>query len=183
MGVSGIGLKKEHIYENEDIEPIHYVNPNSNEVKDFRKAFTTALANTDESMDDLSNFVSTSLLYMKPIMGEMRTGTKNTTTLCFHDEKEWRYIPKIDENSISLVLKGKMLTDSYKNLLNQALKENDKYWLKFSPEDINYLIVEDENESTELAKFINGLKQKYTEEQRMNIISKILILNNLGKDW
>lgn len=76
-----------------------------------------------------------------------------------------------------------MLTETYKNISNKAIRSNKKYWLKFSPEDINYLIVENEEQSLELANYINTLKDKYTESQRLSMISKVLILDNLGKDW
>lgn len=181
-GKFGIGIKKEWAYRNIDIEPIHYVNPYSNEIKDFRKAFLNALKNTDENSKEISNYLSTSLLYMKPIFGLMENeeGIKN---YCFHDEREWRYIPSIKEENITPILTGKMLTETYKNISNKAIKSNKKYWLKFSPEDINYLIVGNEEQGLELANYINILKDKYTESQRLSMISKILILDNLGKDW
>ncbi len=181
-GDYGIGIKKEWAYKNVDIEPIHYVNPNSNEVIDFRDAFFEALSNSNKDSEKVSNYLSTSLLYMKPIFGKMDNGEK-TDFYCFHDEREWRYIPHIDEKNIDLILRDKYLTDAYKMISNETLRLNEKYWLKFSPEDINYIIVENEKEAIKLAEYIYTLEDRYTRNQILGMISKILILNNLGKDW
>lgn len=177
-GSYGIGLKKEAIYKKIDIEPIHYVRSNSNELIDFKKAFNTSLKPIEEELVPLSNYLSTSLLYMKPIFG-----TDNEEKICcFHDEREWRYIPKVDESELNMVLFGNNLTTHYKDLSTKAMENNPKYWLKIEPEDINYILIENEDEIIELSNYINGL-DRYSEEERLNMISKILILNNLGKDW
>ncbi len=180
-GKFGIGIKKEWAYKHIDIEPIHYINPTSSEMNDFREAFLEALSDNDKNLEKVSNYLLTSLLYMKPILGLMDNG-ESIKSYCFHDEREWRYIPHIDEKDMNLILRDKYLTDTYKSIANEALRLNKKYWLKFSPEDINYIIVENDKEAIELAEYIYALK-KYTSNQILGMISKILILDNLGKDW
>lgn len=155
-GQYGIGLKKEWAYRSIDIEPIHYVNPNSSEISDYKEAFLEALGNSSEDSEKLSNYISTSLLYMKPIFGKMDNG-KKIDFYCFHDEREWRYIPHIESDEMTPILTGKYLTDAYKNLSNEALVQDEKYWLRFLPEDINYLIVENEKDSIELAEYISTI--------------------------
>lgn len=181
-GAFGIGIKKEWAYKNINIEPIHYVNPYSSEISDFKEAFLEALSNSDKNSERMKNYLSTSLLYMKPIFGMMDNG-KNINFHCFHDEKEWRYVPYIEEENITPILINQFLTKSYKEISNEVLKSNKKYWLTFSPEDINYIIVENEKEANELAEYINSLNNIYPKSQLLGMISKILILNNLGKDW
>lgn len=181
-GRYGIGLKKEWLYKNLDIEPIHYVNPESNEIKDFREAFKAALSDTEnKSVQILSNYLLTSLLYMKPIQGKMIIDGKENN-LCFHDEREWRYIPQINEKEITPILWGKTLNSNYMEICNKALERKRKYWLKFSPKDVNYITVGSEEDANYFAEIIYG-KKNYNFEQKMDLISKIIILDNLGKDW
>lgn len=180
-GYYGIGLKKESIYKNIDIEPIHYVNSKSNEINDFREAFSIALKESEESEQALANYLLTSLLYMKPIQGYMYNNDEKEL-LCFHDEREWRYIPKINDNELTHILWGNNLTREYIELSNKVLANKNKYWLKFNTKDVNYIIVKDEKECIELAEYICKLK-KYNQKQKMSLISKIIVLDNLGKDW
>lgn len=181
-GSFGIGIKKKWAYDNINIEPIHYVNPNSSEIKDYKIAFSNALSKTKKETEKISNYLSTTLLYMKPIIGEMKNKKGKPENHCFHDEREWRFIPYINEEDVNLIIKGDMLTDEYKELANNVLRAHRKYWLKFSPGDINYIIVENEDEAVEIAEYIRGIKGKYDKNQKLQMISKILILNNLEKD-
>ena len=143
-GKYGIGLKKEWLYRNIDIEPIHYVNSNSNEIKDFKRAFKTAL-NADDSEDVmiLSNYLSTSLLYMKPIQGYMYDNGEKKE-FCFHDEREWRYIPKTKDNDVTQILFGKTLNTEYMQNCNKVLEKKRRYCLKFLTENVNYITVNTE---------------------------------------
>lgn len=182
-GNYGIGLKKQYVYENIDIEPIHYVNSNSNEIKDFKTALNTAF--NDKSNEKLKNYLTTSLIFMKPIEGKMYKTENDEKVLkrfCFHDEKEWRYIPSINTRELPMVLVGENLTESYINTCNSVLKTKDKYWIKFPINEISYLIVGTEKDSIDLSKFIYALK-KYNKEEKMLLISKIIILKDLERDW
>ena len=118
---------------------------------------------------------------MKPIQGYMYNSDEKEL-LCFHDEREWRYIPEINDNELTPILWGNNLTRKYIELSNKALANQNKYWLKFNTKDINYIIVKDEKECIELAECIYKLK-KYNQKQKMSLISKIIVLDNLGKDW
>lgn len=186
-GSYGIGFKKQYTYSYNDIEPIHYVNPISNEIKDFKSAFSVALNNKENNNEILKNYLSTTLLFMKPIEGDMyitdeKTGGKKREFRRFHDEKEWRYVPHIQKEDLYLVLHGKKLTDSFINECNKVLENQRKYWLKFPISEVNYLMVETENDSIELANYIFKLK-KYTKDEKRLLVSKIIILKNLEKDW
>ena len=153
-------------------------------MNDFKKAFKTALNSKEDSEDIqiLENYLLTSMIYKKPVFGYMYINEEKER-LCFHDEKEWRYIPKLDSKKINQILWGKTLTREYMFKCNKTLEMKQKYWLKITPADINYIIVDTEEEATNMAKFINNIPNLYNDDEKLNLISKIIILSNLGKDW
>lgn len=174
-GDYGIGLKKEWMYENIDIEPVHYVNTKSTEVSNLNQVFPTAMDISNKKSTQFIDYLLNTLSYIKPVFSKEK--------YCFHDEKEWRYIPKIEENNIDKILISDKINDEYIKQSNEKIRNNKKYWIKFSPKQINYLIVRTEKQNAQLIESINNMKSEYDEKQRLDIISKILILDNLGKDW
>ena len=79
-------------------------------------------------------------------------------------------------------------------LINEISKglEQEKYrklWLEFSYNDIRYIIVPDTNARIEIIKTINALPDSCFEDeddivmQKYVLISKILVLAEIRKDW
>ena len=124
----------------------------------------------------------------------------------FHDEQEWRYIPdpKIltninnnnDYNIDSIIANPNLINHSFElteRFIDQQSsfledERNRESWLDFSYSDIRYLIVPDNQARLETIEYImklekelfdpkNNLKEKYI------LISKILVLDEIRKDW
>lgn len=71
-GEYGIGLDKEAVLKNYGIQPIHYINDKSPLANDFREVFQTfykADIKLQGATQMLLNYLSSTLLYMKPIWG------------------------------------------------------------------------------------------------------------------
>ena len=111
----------------------------------------------------------------------------------FHDEKEWRYIPGLEvlkEVDLEKIMVDSIIIESKSNI-NSILEEKyyEKIWLNFDYEDIKYIIVPNINDRLDLIKRINKLtKDKFNgktsmREQKLILISKILVLNEIRGDW
>ncbi|SFC41814.1 abortive infection system antitoxin AbiGi family protein [Clostridium uliginosum] len=104
-GKFGIGLNKEWGIK-EGVQCINYINANSAIRNDFTHIFAKAYNENveDNNLEEYNNYLLSNLLFMKPIVGEMfRNGKYDNKN--FTDEKEWRYIPKIDDtDKIQLII-------------------------------------------------------------------------------
>ena len=64
---------------------------------------------------------------------------------------------------------------------------NEKYrglWLKFNYNDIRYIIVPDLYRRIDIIKCIASIPdEQFKENEREVLISKILVLNEIGGDW
>ena len=93
-GYYGIGLNKEWGIK-QGIQPIQYINPNSNLCRDFSEIFNNAFKISAEERDKFqqyNNYLLHALFYMKPLEGEMLVQGNKFARRNFHDEKEWRYL-------------------------------------------------------------------------------------------
>jgi hypothetical protein len=99
----------------------------------------------------------------------------------FYDEREWRYVPdNIIYNSPYLVIRE----DEYKAPLLQDENEKlKKAKLSFEPNDINYIIIEDESEREDILENINNIKWKYEDRIRKVLLSKIISSKSIFVDF
>ncbi len=184
-GEFGIAFYKEKCI-NKNVQPVTYVNPNSNYYSDLKDTIYTLL-NSEEKLGDkwsiLSDFVLTQIAYSKPIVGDMnfKDGRK---TLLFKDECEWRYVPKLPED-MELVLNPISSSPEGRAIYNKALasKKCENTWFKFSPDDICYLIVPNESEASNLIDFINSKQISLNRKAKNVLLSKIEITSKIVQDY
>lgn len=111
----------------------------------------------------------------------------------FHDEKEWRYVPKLED--LEKVKKERVIAKpsivKKKEIVNNEL-EKDNYkniWLRFEYDDVKYIVVPNDAERISLIKFINDIPDENFKRdvdvgiQRSVLISKILVLDEIKEDW
>lgn len=171
----GIAFSKKWGIENK-VQPLQYINPNSNLCSDFRDAFSASLKS--ETEDSARNFLLSQLFYYKPILGEMeRDG--NLITRVFTDECEWRYIAEVDPNILPQVIPESK--SHLKEFYNEALKEKSEYWLTYDWDDIKYIIIKSRDE---LSKVHQLLDDKIEDKmQLINLISKIIVWDDMKGDF
>lgn len=175
-----------------NIQPIHYINPEASYACDFNNTFSE-IYNSDDVSDVIFDDVINRLSYMKPMSGIMERMVDGRTSPAhiiknFYDECEWRYIPTTE--SLKKLHKGKVIVKP--GLIKEKLKlcdelEDKKYeelWLKFDYNDIAYLVVPDNQARIELIEFINSLDEKVFEDnlQKCLLISKIIVLSEVKGD-
>lgn len=189
-GGFGIGFKKKWGIEN-GLQPIQYINNNSNLIKDFQKVFrkATEVTNENEIAQYLSNYLVSYMLYIKPLTGENKNRvTKEKENKYLTDEFEWRYVPDLESKEMDSILFDNdickkdenhvLLIDKY----NDALEKLESTWLKFEYSDIKYITVENYTNREELINVIqnmNGLDEK----NKLVLISKIIVLSEAMEDF
>lgn len=175
-GGYGIAFSKEWGI-NEGIQPVQYLNENSHLHNDFSEAFKMAISssNTDKAQD----YLLSHMLFVKPIEGDMlRNGGlihKN-----FTDECEWRFIPEVTSEGLPIVLPDSELVQ--KDTLNLALANAHTSWLRFSADDIKYLIMKNRTDFEEVLKIIIR-KKRLSETAKYKLASKIIIWDEARGDF
>lgn len=186
--------------ERNHLQPIHYVNKDAQYATNFSKLFEKVLGDDDipdEYVDDVTN----RLAYIKPLRGIMQRnitrtdGSKIDIDIYknFHDEREWRYVP--DTVSLAACDIKSLIANPKKLVLRNQISdqiEDDRYrsiWLSFKYDEIRYLIVPDISSRIELIETILSLENECFEEretielQKHILISKIIVLDEIRKDW
>lgn len=189
--------------ERKKLQPIHYLNLESAYSSHFEKLLPVAM-----TAEDLPEAYVDDILYriafIKPLRGIMQRRFERDSGKTiridifknFHDECEWRFVPEhtITEglglrNVIAnprIVGNGDVISN-----LNQSL-EDDQYnslWLSFDYNDIRYLIVPDNGHRIALINAVYEIPENMfsgeqdVDIQRKILISKILVLDEIRKDW
>lgn len=184
-GKYGIGLDKEGWGIKKGIQPVKYVNPESDLLKDFIEAFTLALDNKikiPEECMPLKDYLVSELVYMKPIKGVMdRSGVEKSRI--FKDECEWRYIPRITESmEIPLILPLSVVNNAATSAYSEVLKAHQETWLDFKVDDIKYIVVPNEQENTAMIDFIYNELENLTNSTRLQLISKLFVMDRFQED-
>ena len=174
-GSYGLGFAKTWGINN-GIQPIQYINTESPLCKDFKVAFETALK--EQGDNQINNYLSTHMYYIKPIEGSMSRNDK-IIKKNFTDECEWRYIPNILQTELPQAI----IDDgtSFCQLFNHALERDQNVWLRFKRSDIKYIVVESKKDFNILVDFLNGISA--SESEKMELISKLIIWENAKEDF
>lgn len=185
-GSYGIGLSKEWGIK-QGIQPIQYINVNSNLRKDFSAIFSNSIRKNFEvegKLQEYNNYLLHDLFYMKPLEGEMLISNSKRERRNFHDEKEWRYIPDFRKSNteLPLVIKQTLMNPKSYNTHSQAIEQCPELWLKIKLENIKHLIISEEQERKELIDFIIENQIGDTTDQYI-LFSKIIVFNELEEDW
>ena len=201
-GKSAIGFSKDWSERNR-LQPIHYLNTDSSYSSHFQQVLSQAL-NADDLPDAFAEDVLYRLAFIKPLRGIMQRSIErskgNFTTVDiyknFHDECEWRFVP--DHTAVAKVYLESVTAnpriigdkDQMKDI-NQSL-EGERYnalWLRFDYDDIRYLVVPDAYNRIKLIEAILEIPDNMFSSkdnihlQKQVLISKILVLDEIRKDW
>lgn len=186
--------------ENNHLQPVHYLNDQSQYTKDFSTLLKKVME-ADDIPDEFAQDVLNRLAYIKPLRGVMdrriTCGTIPSITIkiCknFHDECEWRYVPSssvlspLNIESIIATPGPSDITD----MINARLEDQqfEVLWLHFTYDDIRYIVVPNTQARIDLITTILNLPDSCFEAieaismQKNILISKILVLDEIRKDW
>lgn len=179
-GKYGIAFHKDWSIQ-KGIQPIHYINPNSFLIREYRDSFISAekYSGDDSEIGKLQDYLLCHLAFMKPLYGEI------SSPFCqnFHDEREWRYVPNMVDISSELppILWGKRDNATSRAEFNKGLKNCNSSWLKFQCENVRYILLPSEKEFKPIMSYIRSLKN-ISEDDKFLLCSKMICLSSLEED-
>ena len=182
-GEYGIGFSKESLLKRHHVQPIHYINPDSPLASDFKEAILAAEKDkiTSEGLElTLLNYLTTTLLYMKPIYGYESKDSGEQVFINYQDECEWRYIPTSFPENLKLIIGQNRSTDITKETYSDALANHPECWIDFNWDDVIYLIVPDEVAAKEIISTIMELN--ISPQEKYLLISKIEISKHFSEN-
>ena len=182
------------------LQPVHYLNEDSQYAHDFASLFKSMLKKNN--LPDLyAQDVMNRLAFIKPLRGIMkrdfkRSDSKDVTIEInknFHDECEWRYVPRFEELSdlrIQNIIANPKLME-LANSINRRLEAEEyrRLWLEFEYDDIRYIVVPDAAARVKIIGTILDLPDSQFQQgesisiQKSILVSKILVLDEIRKDW
>lgn len=186
-GNYAIGLNKGWC-EYQGIQPITYLNENSLLSETITTQFNQSLNRLEsEELSDveaevMDNWINM-LLNCKPLKGTMERDDKYITKN-FHDECEWRYIPKFENTEMDFFMSNltdsERITKNSRNVQSKALKLVESAKLKLSIDDIKYIIVKTSIDKKRLLELIN---KRFLNLEHLEMASKVLVFDEILEDW
>jgi hypothetical protein len=199
-GPYAIGLTKEWARE-KGIAPVAYIYPGSlfagciEKICNYSNTIDNILENDLLQLHDSEN-TKVALQELRTNLNYLRLNIKHydgmqpskNGAVCkfkYYDEREWRFIP-----SISLFTSREiwgyvpaddpMLAENLR-IGNERLAEFCR--LKFTPQDIRYIIVQNESEILEIAKDIMKIKEGYPDDERLLLLTRIISVERICNDF
>lgn len=184
----GVGLKKEWGNKNK-ISPVTYVHKNSPSANKIFTLYNLADEATKDStsklFDDLffiKRHMTDSFKYLKPYKGRWLKRKKYSQAITYYNEREWRFCPSMDD--FEVLTRTELIALSNNNLKkelegrNKGLREFS--FVKFTPDDIKYIIVNKEHEVENFAKWLRG---KFSNEAQSVLIPKLISFEKIENDF
>jgi hypothetical protein len=186
-GKYGIGLKKEWANEN-GLNPVFYVNKHCQFTDNFNSALNgiyrhlNRLTDGDHFMglsEDYMN-VFDAYRYIKNYEGYLKRDGEENHNFRFADEKEWRYVPPIEQHDVQpFVAITNIKTKKQKKEYNKKI---DHIRLSFKPNDIKYLIIDNDEEIIELIRHLRDVKSPFDQDTVDRLSSRILTAEQIHND-
>ncbi|WP_157358281.1 abortive infection system antitoxin AbiGi family protein [Winogradskyella sp. J14-2] len=184
-GKFGIGLTKKWAIES-GLNPVMYASDQSlftaNFIDGIEKFFQLVNNTADSSGRNETAYNNTlnTLRYVKNYQGDLiRPRHKTVPNYVFANEREWRYVPPIRDNIQSFVPIEQIATSQQKSRLNRKVRD---ITLHFQPDDIQYLIVENDNDINELIRHLRQVKNRFLPDTIDRLSSRILTYEQIEKD-
>ena len=187
-GSYGIGLSKDWGKKN-GLTPLTYIHDNSTQIK-YLKQIASLTKNVVFKIDGFEKMpLEENPLYAlfelsgfyKPYHGEMWRINKYVDKR-FYDEREWRYVPFINDMQIHTRLsKDEFLNDIKRASANDIIAKD--YSLKFKSEEVKYIIVSKDNEMIALFDAIDSMSEQFSEKEKKILKTKIISTEQILEDF
>jgi hypothetical protein len=189
-GYYGIGLTKEWA-NRMGLNPVMYLSRYCEFADNFNNALYRVYPmlsslkknNSIEKISQKELQILDAYRYMKNYEGELiRDGKIIEKNFRFADEREWRYVPSLNDQGIQdpFVAKSNIDTKAKKDAYNNKIKG---VRLTFKPDDIKYLIVKNESEIIEIINHIDSVKlMNNSPDDLKRLSSRILTAEQIKND-
>ena len=180
-GEYGIGLTKNWAIKKR-MNPVLYVDPKSM----IAESYDTALSHfhyqrNGEILDGMAYRHLLDLVrYMKPYEGLLRRSGVDIPDYRYYDEREWRYVPSVDECEVMHYLDMDFDDDSVRE---EAISSISSIRLNFEVGDIKYLIISKDDEIHEFLEDIKACKAGYTSREVELLATRINTAQQIRCDF
>ncbi|VWC64054.1 abortive infection system antitoxin AbiGi family protein [Burkholderia lata] len=178
-GSYGIGLTKEWAVKN-GLNPVLYVSRESALSESYHAAMKYYVEGEEEESASLGELALLDFFgYMKNYEARLdRKGTR-IDKYRFSDEREWRFVPRHTDDNEVLVAR----TTYEKNPSKYSNLYSD-FELKFEPDDIKYIIINDDSEIREVINHLRATSGgKYSFDEVDRLTSRILTTEQIKGDF
>ena len=178
IGLTKIWAKKA------SLNPVLYIEKNSSLTKNIGEQYMRLLKMMKEGhKDEIQLYEHIGILsHCKNYEGELIHGKINSENYRFYDEREWRYVATSKEDlkeAPSFIANETYIKD--KEFHNSKL---ENCIIKFTYEDISYIIVDEENDIPEILTTLNSVyEDKCTTKQLKILSTKIITKNQIFNDF
>ncbi|MBA4320623.1 MAG: hypothetical protein C0412_19690 [Flavobacterium sp.] len=185
-GPYGIGLKKTWGLNNR-LTPIYYCHSKSmilDSLKYFFNYFDNEIKNTKDSQKH--KFLQSLAIvefHLKLYEGPAWRNGKLEENIKFYDEREWRFVPDyFNIRGMEYVLdRAEYMDNDSRRIANDTVAEKSK--LPFTPNDIQYLIMQEESEILQMIRDIERIKgNRYTTDDVKILTTKIISSERISED-
>jgi len=189
-GEYAIGLSKEWAIRKK-INPVLYTYQNSDIANKLKEVLFALIEHGIASNPFIpkieKNFVS-AIQYVKPYEGRLwKNGQWNKGKIKFYNEREWRFIPPLNEKIPILMREEKPLDkDLPKEVkeLNKAIIDRNDLHLSFTPKDIKFLIVKNEGEILSMHERATRIKRvKFPEKDVKILTTRIISMESIKENF
>lgn len=180
-GGFGLGMTKEWGIRKR-LNPIFYLSDNSI-IPNLIQSFLLKTAPIDfwksiQSEKTNQNTIIQLMKFLKPLRGKMKVNGKEVTKN-FDEECEWRYAPASDENNLF----PNFLANNNEELQDSNIVTKKVASLNFEPSDIKYIFVPEDSNIPTIINKINTIFTNYPEHERLLLLSKVISLDTIRKDF
>jgi len=182
-GNYAIGLSKDWGLRN-GIAPVLYCYPNSTAAQSIGRLLELAHSEKADNkppteQNRLSKLVELSL-FLKPYEGAFLRRGRLNPKVRFYDEREWRFVPT-GVTKVNGLHRAQYLDFNALKEANERVREFAI--LKFEPSDIKYIIVATEAEILPMIHSVERIKEKYTQDERKILSSRIVSAGQILEDF
>ena len=180
-GTYGLGMTKEWGMRN-GLNPVLYIAPNSTLSESYRCALTHFYAKKDAKVDGQEEALKALLdiaRYLKNYEGSLTRLSEVIPNYRFSDEREWRFVPPYSEKC-DMLLVDKEITPESKKISDEKLQN---LRLNFEPNDIKYIIINDDSEIKEFIDLLRDVKgRQYSMHDIERLTTRILTTEQIKED-
>ena len=182
-GGFGLGMTKEWGIR-KGLNPIFYLSDNSI-IPNLIQSFLLKTAPIDfwKSIQSTNqNTIIQLRKFLKPLSGKMKVNGEEVTKN-FDEECEWRYAPASDENNLFPNFLPNFLANNNEELQDSNIVTKKVASLNFEPSDIKYIFVPEDSNIPTIINKINTIFTNYPEHERLLLLSKVISLDTIRKDF
>lgn len=182
-GNYGIGLTKEWGMR-KGLNPVLYIQKDSDLFKAINRstmAFALLLKDGDVAEKLVEGLINLQF-FTKPYTGDFLRGGKVVKNVRFYDEREWRFVPKPDNNEYYRMKSSVFENIHLREESNRSLPVSAM--LEYEPDDVRYIIVDREDEILQTVDDILQIKgSKYSDDQLKLLTTRIISAERIREDF